>query len=117
MEIKKPGQINFEYNGKRYCLEYTRETVKQMESAGFNINQIGDMPATRIEQLWEGAFLAHHRRVIGDGIAMEIYKEIDDKKALLKKLAEMYNATLSYLLPDEDDEEGNAGNVKWTATA
>ena len=117
MDIKPASQINFEYNGKRYCLEYTRETVKQLEGAGFNINDIGDKPATRIEQLWEGAFLAHHKKAIGDGVTMKIYAQIKDKKGLLKKLAEMYNATLAYLLPDEDEEEGNEGNVEWTATA
>ena len=111
-DIRNANQINFEYKGKQYCLEYTRETVKRMESAGFNINDMGDKPATRIEQLWTGAFLANHKKVAGDGEAMEIYKAIKDKNGILKKLAEMYNNTLAYLLPDEDDE----GNVEWTAT-
>ena len=31
---------------------------------------------------------------------------------MLRKLTEMYNNALEYLLPDEDDE----GNVDWTAT-
>lgn len=112
MEIKKPGQINFEYNGKRYCLEYTRETVKQMESAGFNVNDMGDKPATRVEQLFAGAFLAHHRKAVGDGVPMKVYAELKNKKGLLNKLVEMYNATLNYLLPDEDEED--EGNVEWT---
>ena len=111
-DIQNANQINFEYKGKAYCLEYTRETVKSMESAGFRVNEMGDMPATRIEQLWTGAFLAHHRKAVGDGNVMDIYKAIKDKKGILKKLVEMYNSTLEYLLPDEDDE----GNVEWTAT-
>lgn len=113
MDIKPANQINFEYNGKRYCLEYTRESVKQMEAAGFSANDIGDKPATRIEQLWAGAFLANHRKVSGN-VIQELYGKMKDKDALLKKLAEMYNATLSYLLPDEDED--SEGNVEWTAT-
>ena len=35
-DIKKVNQINFDYNGKHYCLEYTRETVKQMEAMGLS---------------------------------------------------------------------------------
>ena len=38
MDIKPVNQINFDYDGKHYCLEYTRDTVKQMEGAGFTIN-------------------------------------------------------------------------------
>lgn len=106
------NQINFEYNGKHYCLEYTPETIKQMEANGFNINDMGDMPATRIEQLWAGAFMANHRRNTSASIIKELYSKMKDKEKLLQKLSEMYSNTLNYLLPDEDDE----GNVEWTAT-
>lgn len=112
-DIQNANQINFTYKGKEYCLEYTRDSVKRMESAGFSINDMGDKPATRIEQLWTGAFLAHHRKMAAEGDVMAIYKAIKDKDGLLKKLAEMYNNTLGYLLPDEEDDEGN---VEWTAT-
>lgn len=112
MENKSVNQINFDYNGKHYCLEYTPESVKQMEANGFNINDLGDKPATRIEQLWAGAFLANHRRNTSNTIIQELYKKMKDKEKLLQKLSEMYNNTLNYLLPDEDDE----GNVDWTAT-
>lgn len=113
MDIKPVNQINFDYNDKHYCLEYTRDTVKQMEAAGFNINDIGDKPATRIEQLWEGAFLANHRHV-SNTIKKELYGKMKDKDGLLKKLSEMYNNTLRYLLPDDDEDD--EGNVEWTAT-
>lgn len=111
-DIQKVNQINFEYNDKHYCLEYTPESIKQMEASGFNINDMGDKPATRIEQLWAGAFLANHRRNTSNTVIKEIYKKMKDKDKLLQKLSEMYNAALNYLLPDEDDE----GNVDWTAT-
>lgn len=111
MDIKPVNQINFTYNDKHYSLEYTRETVKQMEASGFSINDISDRPATRIEQLWAGAFLANHRKV-SSTVIKELYDKMKDKEKLLQKLTEMYNATLTYLMPDEDDE----GNVEWTAT-
>lgn len=112
MDIKPVNQINFDYNGKHYCLEYTRETVKQLEAAGFTISDIDDKPATRIEQLWAGAFLANHRKT-SSTIVRELYGKMKDKESLLRKLAEMYNATLQYLMPDDEDDEGN---VEWTAS-
>lgn len=110
-DINKINAIEFEYEGKHYCLEYTPDTIKTMEANGFNINEIGDKPATRIEQLWAGAFLANHRRV-SNTVIMALFKKMKDREKLLRKLMEMYNNSLSYLLPDEDDE----GNVDWTAT-
>jgi uncharacterized protein YoxC len=111
MADNKLNQINFDYNGKHYCLEYTLETIKQMEAAGFNINDVGDRPATRIEQLWAGAFMANNRKN-SQSIIEELYGKMKDKEKLFQTLTEMYQNTLSNLLPDEEDE----GNVEWTAT-
>lgn len=110
-DINSVNQINFDYDGKHYCLEYTRDTVKQMEAGGFTLNDLSDKPATRIEQLWAGAFLAHERRT-SNAVIRELYSKMKDKELLLKKLTEMYNNALNYLVPAEDDE----GNVEWTAT-
>jgi len=105
---KTANQINFDFNGKHYCLEYTRETVKMMEAGGFNINDVDAKPATRIEQLWFGAFAANHRNT-SQNLMRAIYDQMKNKELLLTKLSEMYNNTLSYLMGDE-------GNVDWTAT-
>ena len=110
----KVNQINFDFNGRHYCLEYTPASIKQMEGAGFSINDLYDKPATRIEQLWAGAFIANHRKVSAT-IIKDLYGKMKDKETLLQKLVEMYNNALNYLLPDES-EEGGEGNVEWTAT-
>lgn len=111
-DIKNVNQINFDYNGKHYCLEYTLDTIKQMQEAGFSLSDMDEKSAIRIEQLWLGAFFAHHRKAIGDGIAKKLYFEMKGKEELLTALVKMYNNTLANLMPDEDDE----GNVEWTAT-
>ena len=105
------NQINFDYNGKHYCLEYTPETIKRMEAAGFTLNDFGDHPATRTEQLWAGSFMANCSKV-SSNVIKELYGKMKDKESLVSSLIEMYNNTLSYLMDPEDDE----GNVEWTAT-
>ena len=110
MDIKPVNQINFDFNGTHYCLEYTPKSISVMESWNFDINDLERKPQTRVEQIWNGALLEHHRKVVGDGKAMDIYRAIKNKEALLEKLAEMYKNALAYLT--EDDE----GNVEWTAT-
>ena len=111
-DIKKVNQINFDYNGKHYTLEFTPDTIKQMEAAGFRISELGEMPATRIEQLWAGAFMANHRRNTSATVIRELYGQMKDKEALLTKLRDMYDSALNYLIPDEDEQ----GNIEWTAT-
>lgn len=113
MDSKNTNQITFTYNDRNYCLEYTRESIKMMESSGFNINDVGDKPATRVEQLWAGAFLANHRNT-SNNIIKTIYTQMKNKQVLLEKLSEMYNNTLNYLL--SGDEDGESGNVEWTAS-
>lgn len=115
MSEKAVNQITFDYEGKHYTLEYTPATIKRMEAAGFDISEIGSKPQTRIEQLWLGAFMAHHARV-SDTVKKELWEQMKCKK-ILNALIEMYNTTLSNLIPDLDsDDEEFAGNVEWTAT-
>ena len=102
-------QINFTYDGKDYCLEYNKATVKQMEDKGFSPQKILDAPMTYLPELFRGAFLANHqytnRRVIE-----EIFGKMDDRAELVNVLIKMYNEPIKALT--EDENEGNG--VKWT---
>lgn len=101
-------QLTFEYNGKQYTLEFTRATVRELESKGFIANDIETKPMTILPDLFAGAFLAHHRFEKRSSIN-EIYRNLKDKAMLIRCLAEMYNDPISTLL-DEPEE----GNVSWT---
>lgn len=101
-------QLTFSYNDKEYTLEYTRNTVRQMEEQGFVARDIETKPMTILPALFAGAFLAHHRfekKTVID----EIYSKLKDKPSLIERLAEMYNEPVSSLL-DEPDQ----GNLEWT---
>lgn len=110
MDMNEVNKIEFDFSGKHYILEYTPASIDTMENWNFDINDIDKKPKTRIEQLWNGAMLAHHRKAVGDGKSMEIYKEIKDKEGILAALANMYKNALAYLMDDDE------GNVEWTAT-
>lgn len=104
-------QINFEYNGKSYCLEYTRETVIMMERRGFKAQEVTEFPMSMLPELFAGAFLAHHRyesRKVID----EILDTITNRRELVGKLSEMYNEPLNAML---NEPEETTGNVAWTA--
>lgn len=103
-------QLNFSYKGVDYTLEFSRNTIKQMESNGFIAGELGDKPMSVLPDLFAGAFLKNHRftkRALID----EIYGEMHNKPALIESLTLMYNDTIESLLFDEP-EEGK--NLEWT---
>ena len=103
--------IKFTFEGTDYCLEYTRRTIREMESEGFNSSEIDGKPMTMIPMLIAGAFKKNHRFVNADKID-RIYRAIPRKEEFVRKLVEMYNEPLNTLI--EEPEEGE-GNVEWEA--
>ncbi len=107
-------QITFAHSGKEYTLEYTRESIKQMEREGFVSGDVINKPMNTLPRLFAGAFKAHHRY---DGTKQ---KDIDamfdlftNKAALLEKLAEMYSEPMEALMDDPADSK-NA--IAWDAS-
>ena len=105
-------QLNFEHGGKEYTLEYTRESVKQMEREGFVSNDIVSKPMLTLPKLFAGAFKAHHRYE-KQKIIDEMFECFTNKIGLIEKLAEMYNDPIETLMDDEAIKEGNA--IAWDA--
>ena len=104
-------QIKFEYKDKEYTLEYTRETVKQMEREGFIAGDIVNKPMLTLPKLFAGAFKAHHKFDIKQKLIDEIFDLFTNKQALVEKLAEMYAEPMETLMDNESVDEGNA--IAW----
>ena len=106
MENIKP--IKFEYEGREYTLEFTRDTVRTIERSGFDYHNIDARQMDSICTLFAGAFLAHHRFDKPDVID-KIYAKMPNKDALLERLAMLY--ALPYQELTSEVDEKNA--VKW----
>lgn len=103
-------QLNFEYKGTKYTLEFTRRTVEQMEREGFVADDLKTKPVTMLPTLFAGAFKAHHKFVKPDVID-EIYSKMTNKADLIAKLAEMYNEPIMALI---DEPVESSENLTWT---
>jgi hypothetical protein len=103
-------QLNFEYKGTKYTLEFTRRTVEQMEREGFVADDLKSKPVTMLPTLFAGAFKAHHRYVKPEVID-EIYSKMTNKADLIGKLAEMYNEPIMALI---DEPVESSENLTWT---
>ena len=106
------SKITMEYSGKKYTLEYSRQSVRTMEGQGFVADQLLAKPVTMIPMLFQGAFIMHHKGIKRKEMD-EIYKGIKGRSALIEALMEMYGETLSTLMDDDAEEEGN---VSWAVT-
>lgn len=105
------SKIALNYNEKEYELEYSRQSVRMMESQGFVVDQISSKPMTMIPMLFSGAFAKNHRG-IKRALIDEILENVSDKAGLINALIEMYAETLSSLT----DETENEGNATWAVT-
>ena len=105
--------LNFEYKGKEYTLEYTRETVKQMEREGFVTEDIVNKPMLTLPRLFAGSFKAHHKFDAKQKVIDEMFELFTNKNALLEKLAEMYHDPFVTLMDDDNIDKGNA--IAWEA--
>lgn len=107
--------LNLAYDGKEYTLEYTRETVKQMERRGFKINDVLEKPLTSLPELFFGAFRANHPFVKREATD-EILENMEDVEGLIAALCEMYNEPLETLMMGASADEGNEGKAVWAAS-
>ena len=106
-------KLEFSFEGRDYCLEFTRRSVEMMERQGFKSEDLRDKPMTALPALFAGAFLANHRWAKPDTISA-IYAKLGNKQELLTKLVEMYNEPIAALM--DEPEDGDEGKVVWTAS-
>lgn len=105
-------QITFDYDGKSYTLEFTRNSVRTMENSGFKISDIKDKPVTLLPEFFAGAFLAHHKYTKRNDIN-KMFDQMQDKDELITVLSDMYNETLITLMGGEEE---TSGNISWKTT-
>ena len=102
-------KINLTYKGVNYTLEYSRMTVKIIESEGFELESFSKQPMTMIDLAFRGAFYKNHRKV-SPSLIEEIYSQCSDKDKLMGKIIDMISECYSSL---SEEPENNEGNVRW----
>lgn len=104
-------KIKLSYEGNEYTLEYTRNTALALEQSGFVLSDVRNKPVSSLVTLFNGAFVANHRRLEGS-VVEKIFDSLKDKEKLLAALVGMYDETVSSLMDSTDDE----GNATWEMT-
>lgn len=102
-------RIKFTYGDKKYVLEFTRQSVEEMERRGFIAEEVLTKPLTVLPTLFAGAFIANHR-FTKRKLINEIFSQIDDKGELVNTLAEMYSLVIDEFV---DELEKSNKNLTW----
>jgi len=86
----------------KYTLEFNARVVKNMERRGFKIDT--DYPYTMIDDLFLGAFQAHHKGITPEQ-AKEIWNQQTAKEKLLGALTKLYLKPLEDLMADDENAD------------
>lgn len=110
MSRNKKTTISFEYDGDKYKLEFTADSLKKMQKMGFNFGDVESQIITFSEDAFCGAFIANHQTVPRKK-RIDIYHEMcateeDGKQELDDIIMEMMNEAI-------EEINQKQGNIKW----
>jgi len=70
-------------NEKEYILEYNRDSIKWLESTGFDMNQFMIKPVTYREILWQSLFLKNYNNTVNPNLALKLMDSYAKEKGEL----------------------------------
>lgn len=106
--IKMVTPMVIELEGKRYTLEFSKETIMESEKAGLDITAIASAPMNTVPLLFHYAFKMHHPDITRDETDRILFDVLNGmEEAEYKKLSELYNAQRESLFHNKDAERKN----------
>lgn len=114
------------YEDMEYKLDYSRNTIEQMERKGFVMDELLQKPVTMLPKLFEGAFLLHHKNLVqsNPNKIREIYNHLEVKDNLtsdnedeeatgiVAELIKMYQKSLTEIIQGGKDAT-DSKKAKW----
>jgi len=110
----KPLVLRDNETGEKYVLEFSRETVRFAEMHGFDVDDVGKYPMTKIPELFFYAFRMHHRNIARERTDRILFDDLKGlSAAAIERLAMLYAAPFE-ALSDIESESGEAKNARMT---
>ena len=112
-EQVKPIIIHDEENGTDYTLEFDRDSVRFAEARGFDIDDVGRFPMTKIPELFFYAFRMHHKSVSREKTDRILFEELGGlPDGAAERLGALYAAPFEAL--SNKNADGKVKNSKMT---
>ena len=108
-EQVKPIILHDIENGIDYTLEFNRESVRFAEARGFNIDDVGKYPMTKMPELFFYAFRMHHKNVSREKTDRILFEDLKGlPEGMAERLGELYAAPFEALTSADKDNEKNS---------
>ena len=106
----KKKKIKISYDDTEYVLEFTPDSLKQMERNGFNFTKMNDYILTAPEELFYGAFITNHKRV-PQAKRKEIWDSLCNQNENGEYLTDVIGDMISEAITELNTHQGN---VAWS---
>lgn len=111
-ERVEPIRITDNDTGKVYELDFSRESVRYVESQGYKIDETFDYPNVNIPKLFYYAFRKNHKNVALNQTTALLDKMGGLTERIALRLVELYRqATISNNVIQDEDELGKNSHV------
>ena len=108
-ERVSPITLTDEETGKKYTLEFSKESVSFAERKGFVIHDVGDYPMTKVPDLFYYAFHMHHKEVARSQTDKILLEDLGGlTQGQIERLIELYDAPIQALVKDEEESGKNS---------
>lgn len=109
-EKVKPIILTDNETGDEYTLEFSRESIRFAEQRGFDIDDVGKYPMTKLPELFFYAFRMHHKNVSREKTDRILFEDLNGMpKGMAERLGALYAAPFEALSND-----GEGKNSKMT---
>jgi hypothetical protein len=111
-EQVKPIILHDTEAGIDYTLEFNRETIRFAESRGFDMEDVGKYPMTKLPELFYYAFRMHHKNVSREKTDRILFDDLGGMPSgMAERLGALYAAPFEALA---NNDGSNAKNSKMT---
>lgn len=112
-EKVKPIIIHDTENNIDYTLEFNRESVRFAEARGFDIDDVGKYPLTKVPELFWYAFRMHHKSVSKEKADRILFDDLGGlPEGAGERLVQLYGATIEALSNDGSKSKNSKVTVE-----
>lgn len=107
-EQVKPIVIHDTEAGMDYTLEFNRESIRFAEARGFDIDDVGKYPMSKLPELFFYAFRMHHKNVSREKTDRILFDDLGGlPKGVAERLGALYAAPFEALSQNEEKQVKN----------
>lgn len=112
-EYVKPLVLTDKETGKEYVLDYNVDAVRFAEQRGFDVDELGKYPVTKIPELWYYAFRKNHKNLAKNQTDALLEKVGGASARILNRLQALWMQAMdaANIITSDEEIEKNANVV------